>query len=58
MMDHTSLVRNVEKHKTYAMDPKELSEFRTNPSTTTNRQCIFLEWRCPPLQGKNQLRYS
>jgi hypothetical protein len=26
MMDHTSLVRNVEKHKTYAMDPKELSE--------------------------------
>jgi hypothetical protein len=26
MMDHTSLVRNVEKHKTYAMDPKVLSE--------------------------------
>jgi hypothetical protein len=25
-MDHNSLVRNVEKHKTYAMDPKELSE--------------------------------
>jgi hypothetical protein len=25
-MDHTSLVRNVEKHKNYAMDPKVLSE--------------------------------
>jgi hypothetical protein len=30
MMDHTSLVRNVEEHKTYAMDPKALSEQNNN----------------------------
>ena len=28
MMDHTSLVRNVENQKTYAMNSKELSDQR------------------------------
>ena len=29
-MDHTSLVWNVKEHKTYAMDPKALSEQNNN----------------------------
>jgi hypothetical protein len=48
MMDHTSLVRNVEKQKTYAMNPKELSEqnnghrsLRTEKHRSTFNGCDF-----------------
>ena len=41
MMDHTSLVRNVEKHKTYAIDPKVIYE-QNNDRESLRTQILTL----------------
>jgi hypothetical protein len=40
MMDHTGLVRNVGKSKTYAMNPKELSDKKITYCNQLHLSCV------------------